>query len=371
MDIRLKTGLMILAMVCSLPAMAANTWFIEAGTIYTGNDRVIENGIIRIEGKTITYVGRRLTPPPDALVLEARDKFITPGFIVANTHIGVPGETSQPDDPVREITPGFRAYDILDPDHPGFREAVEYGVTCLNVMLQSPRAMPGVGVLVKAAGSGLQARVLRPVSALSINLVQQQDEGSQGSREMSTRDFSSEVAAIIEIRNSLNRAKNLRDSVRGSAGQHPGPGHMQILIRVLNQEIPAFITADTPTEIERGYSLYEDYQLRPVFVRMGSIEEVWERFGDARMPIITGPVSDPGLSTGSFSIPLDRIGRLFARGFRVHLQPAANGTPVTGGLRTLQYQTALLQKLGFTWQEALSTITSIPAELLGVGDRNR
>lgn len=365
MDFRSKTVVLFLLLVSSSPVLSGNTWFIEGGTIFTGTDRIIEDGVIRIEGESITYVGRRLDPPSDALVLEARGKFITPGFIVANTNIGVPPTTVETGAPSEEITPGYRIYDILDADHPGFQEAVEHGITCVNVMPRSYSAMPGVGTLIKTAGSGLKDRVLREVSALSIQLVQEHRRNIQAD---SPGDLATEVAAIIRIRNSFNVARERRTEIQ-NGGNGTITGHQRMLVTALNQEIPSFIYANSPTEIERGYSLYEDYQLRPVFLHIGRVEEVWERFAGSRMPIITGPLHATDYSPVGFHIPPELVQRLRAEGLPVHIQPDAFGEDETGGLRDLQYQAALLQTTGMSWQEALRSITRVPAELLGVDNR--
>jgi dihydropyrimidinase len=61
---------------------------IKGGEIVTGSSRYVAD--IWCEGETITQIGSDLTPPDGAEVIDARGKFIFPGFIDPHTHIYLP-----------------------------------------------------------------------------------------------------------------------------------------------------------------------------------------------------------------------------------------------------------------------------------------
>lgn len=61
---------------------------IKGGEIVTGTSRYVAD--IWCEGETITQIGSDLTAPDGAEVIEARGKFIFPGFIDPHTHIYLP-----------------------------------------------------------------------------------------------------------------------------------------------------------------------------------------------------------------------------------------------------------------------------------------
>ncbi len=61
---------------------------IQGGEVVTADSRCIAD--ILCEGETIQAVGKDLQPPPGCEVLDARGKFVFPGFIDPHTHIYLP-----------------------------------------------------------------------------------------------------------------------------------------------------------------------------------------------------------------------------------------------------------------------------------------
>src|SRR5512135_739770 len=61
---------------------------IKNGEIITANDRYVAD--IWCEGETITRIDRNLQPPPDAEIIDAKGKYIFPGFIDPHVHIYLP-----------------------------------------------------------------------------------------------------------------------------------------------------------------------------------------------------------------------------------------------------------------------------------------
>ncbi len=61
---------------------------IKNGEIVTASERYVAD--ILVEGETIAQIGRDLTAPPDAEVIDATGKYIFPGFIDPHTHVHLP-----------------------------------------------------------------------------------------------------------------------------------------------------------------------------------------------------------------------------------------------------------------------------------------
>lgn len=349
-------------------SIEGEAFFIVGGNILTMTGKTINNGIIRIEEGKITYIGRRLDIPSTALQLDATDKFITPGFIVAHSTIGLSQEHFTADSTQDLVTPGYRVIDHLDLTDPAFAEASLHGITTVNVMPYSRRPIPGVGVLLKTEGTRFWDRIIDRTSALSIFLIQDQVT-SLVERE---RSLASEVEAILAIRSNLQRALELKQSREKVADATPDEeisGHMEVLLKALNQEIPVMIYARTPTEIERGISLYEDFDLHPIFVNMESVKQLLERFMGQAIDFIPGPIGPSALRQWMEPIEFDLLRELFRQKFRTQILVNDFGIDGTGGIRNLLYQAATLQRLDISREEALRSITVYPAEMLGVEDR--
>ncbi len=61
---------------------------IKNGEIITGDARYVAD--ILCEGETIARIGQNITPPPGAEVIDAKGKYVFPGFIDPHTHIYLP-----------------------------------------------------------------------------------------------------------------------------------------------------------------------------------------------------------------------------------------------------------------------------------------
>jgi len=340
--------------------------YIQGGTIFTMAGEVIEDGILRLEEGKITYVGRRITIPKDAIVLEAVDKYITPGFILAHSAIGTQPEAGQPG--LNPVTPGFQIYDTINLNDPEFAEAASHGVTSINIMPVSRRPIPGVGTVMKTLGRHYEDQVVNKVSALGINLIQV----ARVTENTRDRSLASEVEAIILIRNWFREASRIqaaREDIQIGYSDFDIDGHTLMLLRAINKEIPVFIYANSPTEIERGISLFEDYDLQAVFVGMSDIDKLWDRFISWQPDLLTGSLDV--FSTGGWLKPitLTLVDSLLQRNFRFQCQVDQFGMKGQGEVRNIMHQAAILQQAGLSQTEALKTITAVPAKLLGVDDR--
>ncbi|MBP9881995.1 MAG: amidohydrolase family protein, partial [Chitinophagales bacterium] len=63
---------------------------ITGGTIHIGNGQVIENGAVAFDNGKITYVGAAANAPAaGATIIDAKSKHVYPGLIAANTYLGL------------------------------------------------------------------------------------------------------------------------------------------------------------------------------------------------------------------------------------------------------------------------------------------
>src|SRR5690606_26189732 len=72
-----------------LPPASAQTIAITGGTVYPVSGPKIENGTVLIRDGKIAAVGASVTIPSDAERIDARGKWITPGFINSATTLGL------------------------------------------------------------------------------------------------------------------------------------------------------------------------------------------------------------------------------------------------------------------------------------------
>ena len=78
---------------------------IVGATAHIGDGNVIENSLIEFSNGKITFIGKASDKTPEGEVMNYNGKHIYPGFIAANTSLGLGGCTSRASD--RPNEPAF------------------------------------------------------------------------------------------------------------------------------------------------------------------------------------------------------------------------------------------------------------------------
>ena len=128
---------------------------VKAGTIHLVDDgQVLENGTILIENGKIAAVGNDVAVPASARVVDyGPDAVIVPGFVAADSNLGV--QVPSP----RTAAPGLRAVDNFD-TYGSFDMILSSGVTTVYMAPARGRLIAGQGAAGKLGGEPGRGRVL-------------------------------------------------------------------------------------------------------------------------------------------------------------------------------------------------------------------
>ncbi|WP_089214776.1 amidohydrolase [Sphingopyxis indica] len=125
-------------------------------TIFDGEGGRIDGGtVVLAEGKVASIGGADTAIPADALVIDGRGKFVTPGVIDVHSHLGVypsPGVDAHSDgnEMTSPTTPEVWAEHSVWPQDPGFSRALANGgVTTLQILPGSANLIGGRSVTLK------------------------------------------------------------------------------------------------------------------------------------------------------------------------------------------------------------------------------
>jgi imidazolonepropionase-like amidohydrolase len=127
---------------------------IRNATILTAAGPAIERGSIVLQNGKVTAVGASVADPPDALVIDAAGKWVTPGIIDDHSHLGVypaPGIESQQDgnEATSPNTAEVSSEHGIWPQDPQFELALAGGVTTMHILPGSANLFGGRSVTVK------------------------------------------------------------------------------------------------------------------------------------------------------------------------------------------------------------------------------
>lgn len=127
---------------------------IRGGIVMTAAGDEIEGGDVLMRDGRIEDVGRDLEAPEDAVVVDASDRWVTPGLVDTHSHLGVypsPSVDAHSDgnEATDPTTPEVWAEHSVWPQDPGFVKALAGGVTTLQVLPGSANLVGGRGVTLK------------------------------------------------------------------------------------------------------------------------------------------------------------------------------------------------------------------------------
>ncbi len=143
------------------------------GKLLTITQGLIDKGTILVENGKIKAIGENIEIPSDAMVIDAANKWVTPGLIDAHTHVGVMEETiawagSDVNEMTAPVTPHVRALDGINPSDQGFKDAYKGGVTTVQIMPGSANVIGGEMSIVKTYGRIVDEMIVKELSGVKI-----------------------------------------------------------------------------------------------------------------------------------------------------------------------------------------------------------
>ncbi|MBP7981648.1 MAG: amidohydrolase [Arenimonas sp.] len=135
-------------------AIASAPVLIQNATVLTGTGTRLDNADVLMQDGKIQAVGKALSAPGNAKVINATGKWITPGIIDVHSHLGVyasPGiqATSDGNEATNAVTAHVWAEHSVWPQDAGFAKALAGGVTSMQILPGSANLVGGRSVILK------------------------------------------------------------------------------------------------------------------------------------------------------------------------------------------------------------------------------
>jgi imidazolonepropionase-like amidohydrolase len=342
----------ILALV-AVPLLGQDTIVaIRGGTIHTISSGVIEGGVVLIRDGKIADIGKDVSVPSGAEVIDAAGLIVTPGIIDARCYLGVGfsdmWETARPVVPQLHIIESFQP---PSPNH-GWLKA---GVTSVYITPGPQNVIGGFGAVVKLAGDRFSQHVVSEEAGMSASVgeVPKQSFGDEAPR---TR-----MGTLSLIREALMQAQEYKASK--PANRDLG---MEALVKVLDKEVPLRVQANRPDDIANVLKLKEEYDIDLVIDVGHGAHVVAEKLAEAQVPVVVGPNMIGAGGGGRFEFYAhteENAARLHQAGVTIALS-----TDDARG-RSVVLEAAVSKAHGLPEADALKAITLTAAEILGVADR--
>ncbi|MEM3699928.1 MAG: amidohydrolase [Candidatus Bathyarchaeia archaeon] len=340
---------------------------IVGATILTPEQTIPKGVIIFDEGK-ILEVGKDLKIPEKAEIVEAEGKYISPGLVDGHSHIGMTTEGldweyGDANDFYSPLTPHLRAIDAVNLFDPGFKDALEGGVTTVYTGPGSANVIGGIGVILKTFGKTPEEMIVNDFASVKMAT------GAKRKREMKSKlpYPTTKMGTIALLRSMLQNAKRYME---GKLKTEKIVGEEEIayqaLSRVLRREIPARIhTSLDPDEILAVINIAKEFNIKVTIDHGFGSQIVAEKLAEANIPVISGPLMIARLSQMYKYVSDEIPAILSSKGVKTSIM---TDHPVIAE-KYLRISAIVAVINGMNRKEALKAITINPAEAIGIGDK--
>ena len=337
---------------------------IENGTVFTVTKGIIKNGSILIgDNGKIKKVSKGKIKA-NAKKIDAKGKFVFPGFIDAHSHLGLFAleggmEDADGNEMTNPATPAMRAIDAINPQDPAFKDAVSAGIVLVFTGPGSGNVIGGQSLLMRTYGKTVEDMVLiNPVGVKCAFGENPKRVYSSQHRLPSTRMGTAKV-----FRETLAKAKEYIKARKGKK-KPPFDLNMEALVPVFEHKLPLRIHSHRADDILTAIRIAkEEFGLNVVIEHGTDAAVIRDVIAKKKVPVISGPLLDvsPKVETrsSSFETPalLAKAGVLTAL-MTDHPVMPIQYLPLEAGL--VAYQG------GAGEEEALRMITINPARILGI-----
>ena len=200
------------------------------------------DGALLVEDGRITALGPDVEAPDGAEVVDCEGRWLLPGFVDAHVHLGMHAEgevgaTADVNEMTDPVMAGVRAIDAVDPNEPGWKDALAGGVTTVNVNPGSGNPIGGQAVALHTHGRTVDEMVLRSPSGVKSAL----GENPKNVYKEKGRTPSTRLGTALVIREAFLRAQGYM-ARRAEAEREDKPftrdPHLDALALVLERTIP-------------------------------------------------------------------------------------------------------------------------------------
>jgi imidazolonepropionase-like amidohydrolase len=363
----LHSGLIAGLLVCAAaPLRLSAQLAIQGETVYTMAGRPIQNGVVLIgrDGK-IERVGPASEVRIPSGVRVIQGKVVTPGLIDAHSTVGLSGYLNQPHDQDQlettgPIQPELRAVDAYNPHEFLVGYVRQYGVTTLHTGHGPGALASGQTIVVKTRGNSVQAAAVDTLAMVAMTL------GPDVSSAFKSPGTSAKSIAML--RQEFIKAQEYDRKVRAAKPDAPVARDLKLetLAAMLRGEVPALITAHRSIDILDALRLQREFRFKLVLDGASEAYLVIPEIKAANVPVILHPtMMRTGGSTRNAAVTTAKL--LLDAGIPVALQSGYEGyVPKT---RIVLWEAGMSAGYGLTVEQALGTITSGAARILGIQDR--
>ena len=350
--------------------VAAETIAITGGRVVVGDGSApIEGGTVVIRDGKIIAAGANVAVPAGARKIDATGNWVTPGVFAGFTRLGLSevdavNGTNDKSGGKSGFSAAIDVAPAIDPFRSSFAINRAAGVTRAVVAPEAAdNIFAGQGAI---ADLGADSNPVTKVRAFQFAEFGEEGAASAGGSRAGTH---------------LHFRAMLREAQDYAAGRGTFDDDLlkaedaKALLSVLKGETRLLIHVEGANDMLRLMELKREFPaIKMVFVGVSEGWRVARELAQAGIPVIASALNDLPATFEMLGATQSNIGRMKDAGVQVAIgmindrdsHQLRYTTQYAGNIVSLQYVPGAT---GLTWDEAFAAISSVPAEIMGVGDR--
>lgn len=338
-------------------------------SIIFNNVRIVKDGMffpsqkVLIENGEITMVGSSIHKNADQ-VIECNQKYLVPGLIDAHSHIGLADSNYPTDDSSEEycdFTPQLRPLDGIKMRDKALDDARRAGITTCLVCPASDLPIAGICSILKTNGNSADVGLIVEQAGVLASFGELPKQNGR----MNHTSTATRMGIAASIREMLMKAQDYAAAKKSKKSSIDRNIEMEALIPLIEGEVPLRACAHRAEDILAAIRIAEEFQLQLVIEYGTEAHIISDILSEKNIPVVLGPTLIPRLRYELNEKTFESAKILMDAGVKVALTCDYPGLPV----ETLRVAAAMAVQYGLDERRALASITSIPAEILGLKDR--
>ncbi len=330
----------------------AHEVLIRARHLYSADGRWGEPGDVLVRDGKIVAVDVELAAPATARVVEVDS--LMPGMVNVVSNAGISGGDAEVS---REIAPDFDAYRGLDFDDRAFAEALDEGVTTLQILPGTESVFCGLACIVKTAGEPTSRLLNRSGSLVLAVCSDPTSRNRSRSRPDSiyVRQPTNRMGVVWIVRSTVHRLR------QGTPLESLDAGAAAIMQEALAGERPVISVSRTDFDIRSALDLGDEFGFKPVIYGGDEVYRIVDELKQRQAELVYTALGNATVSLrGQEGTELR---------WNVPGQLAEADIPFCLAGSSLLDQARFAVRFGLEPQQALAAITRRPAEVIGQAER--
>ncbi len=339
---------------------------IKNATVHVGNGEVIEQGSVLFEKGKIEAVGKNITAPANALVIDATSKHLYPGLILSNSYLGLKevGSGTRATNDVAEIgdiNPNVMAIAAYNTDSKIINTLRSNGIL-LAVSVPEGGLISGASSVVQLDAWNIEDAAYAKNNGIHVNmpslLNRARTRGGRGNTD--------------PLKAAFERIETIKEFFRQAASyskekEHPVTNLKYEAVKGLfNKSQKLFVHCDLVNEMLVAVDFVKEFGFDVVIVGGSESFQIAPLLKQHNIPVILNQMHSLPTSTDDdvdqpYKTPsqLQQAGVLFA----------INDVDGQTRGRNLMYNAGTAAAYGLTREQALQSITLNAAKILGIDDK--